>query len=39
MSTAQAWEWLDCDDARAIDLAEALLATDPLRTVVRRQYH
>jgi hypothetical protein len=36
---AQAWEWLDCQDGRAIDIAEALLATDPLRTYARRHYH
>ena len=36
---AQAWEWLDCQDGRAIDIAEALLATDPPRTYARRHYH
>ena len=39
MTIAQAWEWLDCNDGMAIDLAEALLATDPLRTHARRHYH
>ena len=39
MTIAQAWEWLDHDDARAIEIAEELAACDPLRTVVRRRYH
>jgi hypothetical protein len=36
---AQAWEWLDHNDGMAIDIAEALAATDPLRTYARRHYH
>jgi hypothetical protein len=39
MTIALTWEWLDHDDARAIEIAEELAACDPLRTVMRRRYH
>jgi hypothetical protein len=39
VTIAQAWEWLDCQDARAVDIAEALAATDPLGAYAKRNYH
>jgi hypothetical protein len=40
MTIAQAWQWLDHDDARALEIAEVLAVTcDPYRFVVWRRYH
>jgi len=40
MTIAQAWEWLDHDDARAIEITVVLSTTcDPHRCVIWRRYH
>ena len=38
-SIAASWEWLDRDDAMALQVSEALSATDPGRKFIRSKYH